>query len=48
MASLSLDLTDEEARRPEAPYTPRHGFQGISDARELRRVKASIPGFANH
>ncbi|MEU0964346.1 aldo/keto reductase [Streptomyces sp. NPDC005917] len=47
VASLDLDITDEEARRLEAPYTPRHDFQGISDARELDRIKAAIPGYAN-
>lgn len=47
VASLDLDLTDEEARRLEAPYTPRHDFQGVSDARELDRIKAMIPGYAN-
>lgn len=46
-ASLDVDLTDEEARRLEAPYTPRQDFQGVSDARELDRIKASIPGYAN-
>jgi aryl-alcohol dehydrogenase-like predicted oxidoreductase len=47
VASLDLDLTDEEARRLETPYTPRHDLQGISDARELDRIKAGIPGYAN-
>jgi 1-deoxyxylulose-5-phosphate synthase len=47
VAALDLDLTDEEARRLEASYTPRHDFQGISDARELERIKAAIPGYAN-
>jgi aryl-alcohol dehydrogenase-like predicted oxidoreductase len=47
VASLDLDLTDEEARRLEAPYTPRYDFQGVSDARELERIKAGVPGFAN-
>jgi aryl-alcohol dehydrogenase-like predicted oxidoreductase len=47
VASLDLDLTEEEARRLEAPYTPRHDFQGISDERELERIKAVIPGYAN-
>lgn len=45
VASLDLDITDEEARRLEAPYTPRYDFQGISDVRELERIKASIPGY---
>ncbi|MFC4591780.1 aldo/keto reductase [Sphaerisporangium corydalis] len=48
VASLDLDLTDDEARRLEAPYTPRHDFQGISDERELERIRAGIPGYANH
>ncbi|WP_221640341.1 aldo/keto reductase [Actinoallomurus bryophytorum] len=47
VASLDLEITDEEARRLETPYTPRHDLQGISDARELERIKAGIPGFAN-
>ncbi|WP_234306547.1 aldo/keto reductase [Streptomyces sp. NRRL F-2799] len=47
VASLDLTLTDEEARRLETPYTPRHDIQGISDARELDRIKAGIPGYAN-
>jgi 1-deoxyxylulose-5-phosphate synthase len=47
VASLDHDLTDDEARRLEAPYSPRHDFQGISDERELERIKASIPGYAN-
>ena len=47
VAAADLDLTAEEARRLEAPYTPRHDFQGVSDARELDRIKAGIPGYAN-
>jgi aryl-alcohol dehydrogenase-like predicted oxidoreductase len=47
VAAVDLDLTGEEARRLEAPYTPRYDFQGISDTRELERIKASIPGYAN-
>jgi aryl-alcohol dehydrogenase-like predicted oxidoreductase len=47
VASLELDLTDEEAHRLEAPYTPRHDLQGVSDARELERIRAGISGFAN-
>ncbi|MFF2468700.1 aldo/keto reductase [Streptomyces mirabilis] len=47
VASLDLDITDEEARRLEVPYTPRYDFQGISDVRELDRIKASVPGYAN-
>src|SRR5262249_17823322 len=47
VASLDLRLTDEEARRLEAPYTPRHDFQGVSDPREFERIKAGLPGYAN-
>ncbi|MEV7968172.1 aldo/keto reductase [Sphaerisporangium sp. NPDC088356] len=47
IASLDINLTDDEARRLEMPYTPRHDFQGISDEREMERIKASIPGYAN-
>ncbi|MFF2521424.1 aldo/keto reductase [Streptomyces liangshanensis] len=47
VASLDLDLSADEARRLEAPYTPRYDFQGVSDAREMDRIKAGIPGYAN-
>jgi aryl-alcohol dehydrogenase-like predicted oxidoreductase len=47
VASLGLELTEEEARRLEAPYTPRHDFQGVSDPAEFERIKAAIPGYAN-
>jgi aryl-alcohol dehydrogenase-like predicted oxidoreductase len=47
VASLDLDITDEEAHRLEAPYTPRRDLQGISDPREIDRIKAAISGFAN-
>ncbi|MFI0723164.1 aldo/keto reductase [Streptomyces sp. NPDC021224] len=47
VASLDLVLTDEEARRLEAPYTPRYDVQGVSDTAEMERIKARIPGYAN-
>jgi aryl-alcohol dehydrogenase-like predicted oxidoreductase len=47
VASLDLELTDAEAHRLEAPYTPRYDFQGVSDPAELERIKAGIPGYAN-
>lgn len=46
VASLSITLSDEEAARLEASYTPRHDFQGISDDREMQRIMAQVPGFA--
>jgi aryl-alcohol dehydrogenase-like predicted oxidoreductase len=42
VASLELELTDPEASRLEAPYTPRYDFQGISDDAELARISARI------
>ncbi len=42
VASLAIELTDDEVARLEAPYTPRRDFQGISDAAELARISARI------
>jgi aryl-alcohol dehydrogenase-like predicted oxidoreductase len=42
VASLDIELTDEEMARLEAPYTPRHDFQGISDDAELARISARL------
>jgi aryl-alcohol dehydrogenase-like predicted oxidoreductase len=46
VASLDIDLTDEEIHTLEAPYTPRYDFQGISDDVQLQRIMAQLPGFA--
>jgi 1-deoxyxylulose-5-phosphate synthase len=46
VASLDIELTDDERRLLEDPYTPRHDFQGISDDAELERIKARIPGIS--
>src|SRR5258708_31950019 len=35
VASLELTLTDDEVATLEAPYTPRHDFQGISNDADL-------------
>ncbi|MFR0357636.1 aldo/keto reductase [Streptomyces sediminimaris] len=45
VASLDLDLTDEEVLALERPYTPRHDFQGISDDRDLQAIMARLPQF---
>jgi 1-deoxyxylulose-5-phosphate synthase len=45
VASLDIDLTDQEAADIEAHYTPRYDFQGISDDAELERIMARLPGF---
>jgi aryl-alcohol dehydrogenase-like predicted oxidoreductase len=42
VASLEIELTDEEAAELEAPYTPREDFQGVSDDAELARISARI------
>jgi 1-deoxyxylulose-5-phosphate synthase len=43
VASLDIELTDDEAAALTAPYTPRYDFQGISDDAELDRIRARIP-----
>jgi aryl-alcohol dehydrogenase-like predicted oxidoreductase len=47
VASLDVELTDDERERLERPYTPRADFQGVSDEAELERIIAQIPGYAN-
>ena len=42
VASLSIVLTDYEIAQLEAPYTPRHDFQGISDDAEMARISARV------
>jgi aryl-alcohol dehydrogenase-like predicted oxidoreductase len=42
VASLDLELTDEEIASLEAPYTPRYDFQGISDEAELARIASKM------
>ena len=46
MASLDVELTDDEVRALEAPYTPRYDWQGISDEAELEAIRLRIPGMA--
>jgi aryl-alcohol dehydrogenase-like predicted oxidoreductase len=42
VASLEIELTGDEVAALEAPYTPRHDFQGISDDAELARISARL------
>jgi 1-deoxyxylulose-5-phosphate synthase len=42
VASLDLDLTDDDVATLEAPYTPRSDFQGIADNTRLARISARI------
>jgi 1-deoxyxylulose-5-phosphate synthase len=46
VASLDLELTDDEVRALEAPYTPRHDWQGISDEAEMEAIRRRVPGMA--
>jgi len=46
VTSLELALDAGEIRELEAPYTPRHDFQGVSDDRELAAIMAQLPQFA--
>jgi aryl-alcohol dehydrogenase-like predicted oxidoreductase len=42
VASLDVELTNDEVARLEAHYTPRHDFQGVSDDAELARISARL------
>jgi 1-deoxyxylulose-5-phosphate synthase len=42
VASLRIELTDDEAAKLETHYTPRYDFQGVSDPKELARISARI------
>jgi aryl-alcohol dehydrogenase-like predicted oxidoreductase len=42
VASLGIEMTDDEAAVLEAAYTPRHDFQGVSDDAILARISARI------
>ncbi|MFB7497155.1 aldo/keto reductase [Streptomyces sp. NPDC056161] len=46
VASLAIELSAEETSALEAPYTPRHDFQGVSDDAELQAIMARLPQFA--
>ena len=45
IAALSIILTDDEAARLEAPYTPRRDDQGVSIPAMLARATEAITGF---
>ncbi|WP_037568494.1 aldo/keto reductase [Phaeacidiphilus oryzae] len=46
IASLHIELTDEQVRALIAPYTPRYDWQGVSDEAELDAIRARVPGMA--
>jgi len=45
VAALAITLTDDEASRLEAPYTPRLDNQGVSDPAVLARAVEAATGF---
>ncbi|WP_315067529.1 aldo/keto reductase [uncultured Clostridium sp.] len=44
VASLDIELTEEEIRALQLPYTPRYDWQGISDEAELDAIRKRVPG----
>ena len=44
VASLEIELTEEEIRVLQAPYTPRYDWQGVSDEGELDAIRKRVPG----
>jgi aryl-alcohol dehydrogenase-like predicted oxidoreductase len=46
VASLDVELSDDEVRALEAPYTPRYDWQGVSDEAELEAIRQRVPGMA--
>jgi aryl-alcohol dehydrogenase-like predicted oxidoreductase len=46
VASLDVEVTDDDIRALEGPYTPRHDWQGVSDEAELEAIRRRIPGMA--
>lgn len=47
VASLDVELTEDEVRALEAPYTPRYDWQGVSDEAEMEAaIRKCVPGMA--
>lgn len=46
VASLEVELTDEDVRALTAPYTPRYDWQGVSDEATMDAIRARVPGMA--
>ncbi len=42
VASLAIELSEEEVAQLELPYTPRYDHQGVSDPKELARISAKV------
>ena len=46
VASLDVELTDDEVQALVAPYTPRYDWQGVSDEAAMEAIRARVPGMA--
>ncbi|MDN4599464.1 aldo/keto reductase [Leifsonia virtsii] len=46
IASLDVELTDDEVTALTAPYTPRWDWQGVSDEATLEAIRRRVPGMA--
>ncbi|MEU9918850.1 aldo/keto reductase [Streptomyces sp. NPDC051001] len=46
VGSLDVELTEAEMRALQAPYTPRHDWQGVSDEAEMEAIRKRVPGMA--
>ncbi|MGW6936788.1 aldo/keto reductase [Lentzea sp. NPDC054927] len=46
IASLDVELTDDDMRALASPYTPRHDWQGVSDEATMNAIRARVPGMA--
>ena len=46
VASLDVELTDEDVLALESPYTPRYDWQGVSGEAEMEAIRKRVPGMA--
>lgn len=46
VASLDVQLSEDDIRSLEAPYTPRYDWQGISDEAEMEAIRRRVPGMS--
>lgn len=46
VASLRVELSSDDLRTLQAPYTPRFDWQGVSDEAEMDAIRARVPGMA--
>jgi 1-deoxyxylulose-5-phosphate synthase len=46
IASLDVELSDEDVRALTASYTPRYDWQGVSDEATMDAIRARVPGMA--